>query len=575
MRNPEIARRFERLADLLAIKGDNQFKIRAFRRAANIIESLPREAAELIADGEELRQYDGIGEAIAEKIKDFVETGTTKALKEAEEAVPPSTLELLRLPDLGPKRAGELFRTLGVDSLSALGDALEAGKLDGLPGFGPKLIGNLREGLKQAEAQGTEERRVLLSEAEAAAEQIIAYLRQVEGLEQIEAAGSLRRRRETVGDLDILAVGRDPASLTEHFLGYPESEKTLMEGDTRCSIRLNSGLQIDLRVLPAESIGAALQYFTGSKDHNVVLRRRAQERGLKVNEYGVYDGDRQVAGRSEAEVYESIGLPWIPPELREDGGEFAAAESGLPALVTLDDIKGDLHSHTTASDGKSTLEEMAREAIRLGRSYLAISDHSPRLTVARGLSPERLRRQWEEIDRLNKELTRITLLKSMEVDILEDGSLDLPDELLKELDLVIVAVHSKFNLSEAEQTARVCRALEHPQTNILAHPTGRRLGSRSGYAIKLEEVFRAAVANGCFLEINAQPERLDLAPQPVRRAKELGARFVVSTDAHAARHLEYMRYGVDQARRGWLAPDDVINTRPIEEMRKLLGEAQR
>ncbi len=576
MRNPELARQFERLADLLAIKGENQFKIRAYRRAANVIEGLPREAADLLEAGEDLRQFDGIGDAIAEKIGDLVTTGRTKAIDDAEAAVPPDLLRLLTIQDLGPKRVGELHRELGVDGPEALQEALEKGRLEDLPGFGEKLVSRLNTGIEQLARQDNGKRRVLLHEAEAAAEEIITYLRQVSGndnTDKIEAAGSLRRRKETVGDLDILAVAEHSDELMQHFTDFPEAGDVLMKGDTRSSIVLASGLQVDLRVVPEESFGAALQYFTGSKNHNVRLRGVAQKRGLKVNEYGVYRENELIAGTTEEDVYGSLGLPWIPPELREDSGEFAARDTELDALVTVDEIKGDLHCHTTASDGSADIEEMAEEATRRGRRYLAISDHSGRLTVAGGLSEERLKRQLDAIDEANQKREGITLLKSLEVDILEDGSLDLSEELLKQLDLVIVSVHSKFSLSKERQTDRVCTALRHPEVIILAHPTGRRLGTRKGYDIDLDSVFRTAVEHGCFLEINSQPERLDLGPTDIRRAKELGARFVVSTDAHAPKQLSYMRFGVDQARRGWLRTEDVANTRDLPDLRKLLRKA--
>ena len=443
----------------------------------------------------------------------------------------------------------------------------------GLPGFGAKSEQTLMERLS---ADLKRETRFKLASVEAYAGAVLANLRDLPGVEKIEAAGSYRRRKETVGDLDFVVASRSPAKVVERFTAMPEAANVLAAGPTKASLVLKSGIQVDLRVVAPASYGAALLYFTGSKAHNIALRRMAQERGLKINEYGVYRDAESIAGETEASVYQALGLPYIEPELREETGEIeAAGRDALPKLVRLADVKGDLHVHTSATDGMNTLEEMARAARERGLEYLAITDHSRRLTVAHGLDAARLRRQGEAIDRLNAQTRGFTILKGIEVDILKDGTLDLPDEALRELDLVVAAIHSDFALSREQQTARILRALDNKYVTILAHPTGRLLLERDPYEIDMPRIMRAARARGCFLEINAHPDRLDLGDAHCRMAKSEGVKLSLGTDAHRVGDLDNLAFGIDYARRGWLEADDIVNTRSLKSLKALLRAARR
>lgn len=568
MRNTDIAERFDELADLLAIEGANSFRVNAYRNAARTVAELSREAADLIAAGEDLQSLPYVGKDLAEKIRTMVETGELPALAEVEARVPPSLRELLDVEGLGPKRVNALWQELGVQDLDGLQQAVEAGKIQTLTGFGAKTQKAIQQWLEHRE---TGERRLRLDEAEAAVEPLIEYLDSIEGVERVSVAGSYRRRRETIGDVDVLLVAREGGAVLERFVAYDEVAEVVSRGHTRSTVRLRSGLQVDARVVPASSYGAALHYFTGSKAHNVAIRGLAGRQGLKVNEYGVFAGEQQVAGAEEEDVFQAVGLPFIPPELREDRGEIdAAAEDRLPELIRPDDIRGDLQCHTDASDGRDTLEAMADAAVALGYEYLAITDHSKRLRVANGLDEHRLAEQLEAVDRLNEKRSDITLLKSCEVDILPDGSLDLDDEILERLDFTLCALHQGLDLSADEQTERVLRAMDHPAFNVFAHPTGRLINERERARFDMERVVKAAVERGIVLEIDAQPKRLDLNDYHAMHAKTLGAKLVISTDAHSARQLERMRFGVDQARRAWLTADDVINTRPLNALRQLL-----
>ena len=566
--NAEIARALYRLAELLEIEGANPFRVRAYRNAARTIETLPESVEAMVAGGAELSELPGIGKDLAGKLKEMVETGRLHLLEEVEHRLPPSLVDLASLPGLGPKRIKLLYNKLGVTSVSDLAKAVAAGKLRRLAGFGPKL----EHKLGQAPARHVAaEQRVKLSTAEEIGEALLEHLKAAPGVEEAAIAGSYRRRRETVGDLDIVVASERPAEVMRRFVSYPEVVEVVAQGGTRSTVRLRSGLQVDLRVVPASSYGAALLYFTGSKAHSIKLRGMAVKRGLKINEYGVFKGRRQLAGRTEAEIYDRLGLSYIEPELREDRGEIeAASKHRLPKLVTLADIRGDLHAHTTATDGHNTIAEMAQAARARGYDYLAISDHTRHLTVAHGLDARRLAKQIVEIDRVNRGLRGIEVLKSTEVDILEDGTLDLPDSILKELDFTVCAIHSKFDLAQDRQTERIIRAMDEPYFNILAHPTGRLINERQPYEIDMERIMSAARERGCFLEINAQPDRLDLADGHARMAKEMGVKIAISTDAHSVANLDLMRFGVDQARRGWLEPDDVLNTRRWAELRRLL-----
>lgn len=566
VRNSTIAALFERFADLLEIDESNPFRVRAYRNAARLIASLPREVSQMLAEGEDLDQLPGIGEDLAEKIAHLARTGRFPALERLQRRIPATLTSLLAVPTLGPKRVHTLYRELGITTLDELCQALRRDEVGKLPGFGKRTVERIAEGL---EHMAQSQHRHPLPQADAAARELLTYLEQTQGLQALTVAGSVRRRRETVGDLDMLASG-DEKVLMQRFLAYPEIAQVLSQGAVRATVVLRTGLQVDLRVVPIGSYGAALLYFTGSKAHTVALRTLAVRRGMKINEYGIYRGDKRIAGRREEDVYEQLGLSPIPPELRENRGELeAAAQSRLPNLVTLADIQGDLHAHTDATDGRDSLEEMAARAADKGYAYLAITDHSKRLRVARGQNEKQLRQQMTAIDTLNARLRGLAILKSAEVDILADGTLDLPDSLLAELDLVVCAVHSHFRLTRERQTERLIRAMDNRYCHILAHPTGRLLGQRSPYAVDMERVACAAAQRGVWLEVNAQPARLDLNDMYCRLAHEVGARVVISSDAHSTDQLDHMRYGVDQARRGWLTADDVVNTRTLSELRKL------
>ena len=556
------------MADLLEIENANPFRVRAYRRAAATIEDLPESISKMIADGRKLSELPGIGADLAGKIKEICETGHLAALDEVEARTPSTLAALTAIPGLGPKRVQLLHDKLGIKSVEDLAKAAEAGKLRELPRFSAametKLLAEIGKG-RQAE------QRFKISTAEDFAEGLKAYLQKAPGIGQVVVAGSFRRRKETVGDLDILVTCQRGATAIDHFVRYDEVAKVLSKGTTRATVVLRAGIQVDIRVVPERSYGAALHYFTGSKGHNIAIRKIAQAKGLKVNEYGIFRGKTRLGGRTEEEVFKAAGLPYIEPELREDHGEIEAASEGrLPRLVTLADIRGDLHVHTRESDGKSSLREMAEAAKARGYSYLAITDHSKHATVAHGLDAKRLSAELDEIDRLNDELDGIRLLKSCEVDILADGKLDLPDSILKRLDFTVCAVHYRFELDLEGQTERIIRAMDDRYFNILAHPTGRLLGERPGYAVDLERVMKAAKERGCYLEVNGHPSRLDLDDVHCRAAKEMGLKLAISTDAHSTIGLNAMRYGVDQARRGWLEATDVLNTRPWPELKKLL-----
>jgi DNA polymerase (family 10) len=571
--NADIAAVFDEIADLLEIEGSNPFRIRAYRNAARTLRDLPRDISAMLDRGEDLTELPGIGEDLAAKIKEIVATGTAAMLEEHRKKVPATLKELLKIPGIGPKRVAALYRDLGIRTLDQLEKAAQAGRVRALPGFGEKTERHI---LDQLRARTGEPKRFQLAIATQYAEALIAYLKQSPGVKQVMAAGSYRRAKETIGDLDILVTAAPGSPVMERFVSYPEVEEVLAHGATKSSLRLACKLQVDVRVVPEDSYGAALQYFTGSKAHNVALRQLAQQRGLKINEYGVFKGDRSVAGATEESVYAAVGLPWIPPELRENRGELEAARAGrLPALVEITDLKGDLHTHTKATDGRNTVREMAEAARARGLEYLAITDHSRRLTMAKGLDPKRLFEQIEEIDRLNATSIGITLLKGIEVDILEDGSLDLPDEDLRQLDLVVGAVHSHFRLSRQKQTERIMRAMDRPCFTILAHPSGRLIDEREPYEVDMPRLIRHARARGCFLEVNAHPIRLDLTDTDCQTAKEEGVMVSINSDAHSVLDFEHLRYGVGQARRGWLERKDVLNARPLRELRPLLKRTMR
>jgi DNA polymerase (family 10) len=572
--NSDVAKIFEKVADLLEIEGANQFRVRAYRDAARTIRSLSRSLTDLVEEGEDLTELSGIGKDLAGKIQEIVETGELDQLERLTRQTPADLAKMLEISGLGPKRVQSIHDELGVSNLKELRAAASEGRIQELDGLGPKTESKI---LQELEKRNGEQQRTLLAVAEEFTGPLVEYL-QEEAVERVEVAGSYRRRKETVGDLDILVVSDQGEKAAEHFVNFEDVAEVVSQGETRASVVLRSGLQVDLRVVADESYGAALMYFTGSKAHNISLRETAVEKGLKINEYGVFpaDGgqeqDDAIAGESEEEMYRLFDLPFIVPELREDRGELdAAREDRLPELITLDDLKGDLQTHTRASDGRNTLREMAEAAREIGYEYLALTDHTAYLGVTQGLEGDQVLERMEEIQALDEELEDIHLIKSMEVDILEDGSLDLPEDVLEKLDLVVGSIHSHFNLSREEQTERVLKAMDHPQFTILGHPTGRRIHEREPYPLDLEAVIDGALARGCFLEINAHPSRLDLKDTHCQLAVEKGLRLAVSTDAHSVDELRLMTYGVDQARRGWVTPDDVINTRSWKDFKQLIS----
>jgi len=566
--NADIAKIFSEVADILEIQGENLFRVRAYRNASRTVGDLPQSAADMIKNGEDLLTLPGIGRDLADKIRELVETGRLSLLEDLKKKLPGEFSRLMKIAGLGPKRLKVIYEKLGVSTLEGLEEAARSRKIRGLPGFGEKTELGILEELKRVERVG---KRTKLPAADEIASDLIAHLKTLKGIKALDAAGSYRRRRETVGDLDILATVKKGTPVMEHFVSYEDTEKVLSAGETRSSILLRSGFQVDLRVVPGESYGAALHYFTGSKAHNISIRKIGLKKGLKINEYGVFKGDRKIAGKTERDVYKQVGLPYIEPELREDRGEIAAAQKNrLPHLITPDDIRGDLHAHTKLTDGHFSLEEMAEAARNRGYEYIAITEHSKRVTVAGGIDAKTLARQIKQIDALNSRLSGITVLKGIEVDILDDGSLDLPDEILRELDLVVCSVHYKFNLSEEKQTARVLRAMDNKYFHVFAHPSGRLINERAPYMINMEKVMEAAKERGCFLEVNAHPDRLDLIDVHCKKAKEMGVKVAISTDAHSINGLDFMRYGIGQARRGWLEAGDVINTRNLKDLKKLL-----
>jgi len=571
--NADIAAIFEEIADLLEIQGANPFRVRAYRNAARTVGEFGRDLTAMVAKGQALPKIPGVGEDLTRKIHEIATTGKSSFLERLHKELPETITELLHIPGLGPKKVKALYDQLRVDSLEDLRAAAEAGRIRALPGFGEKTERHILEALA---VRADTARRFKRPVAAQYAEALASALRSVPGVSRLEIAGSYRRCRETVGDIDLLVTASDSGPVMARFIGYDEVAEVLSQGSTRASVVLKCGLQVDLRVVPEASYGAALAYFTGAKAHNIALRKRAQARGLKLNEYGVFRGDTLIAGDTEASVYAALGLPWIPPELREDRGEVEWAERApLPQLVTRADLRGDLHCHTKATDGAHTLREMAEAARAHGLEYLAITEHSQRLRMVHGLDSSRLLKQMDEIDRLNAELDGIVLLKGIEVDILEDGRLDLPDEVLGRLDVVIGAVHSQFDLPPGKQTARLMKAMDHPYFTILAHPTTRELDKRPPMEADWLRIIRHARSRGCYLELDSQPDRLDLLDIWCRVAKEEGVLVAINSDAHSVHDFDDLEWGIGQARRGWLTAADVLNTRDLVSLRPLLAATRR
>jgi DNA polymerase (family 10) len=582
MENVEIARVLNEYADLLDIQGENPFRVRSYRNAAQTVAGLSQPVAQLIEAGEDLRKLPGIGSSMAEHLKEILETGTLSGLEEVRRALPPTLTELMQLHHLGPKRARQLYDTLGITSVSELAAAIDTGKVEALPGFGKKSAGNLSRALEEFERRT---KRFLLADADQLVQPLLRYLRQAPGIIELEVAGSYRRRQDTVGDIDILATGENSQPVMQHFQSYPYIERVEMAGTTRGTVVLRSGLKVDLRIVPRRSYGAALHYFIGSKAHNVAVRKLGVERGLRINEYGVFriptgkqaeglgkERRERIGGEKEEDVFRAVDLVWMPPELREDRGEIQAAQQHkLPHLITLDAIRADLQMHSQWSDGTHTIEEMARACRERGYEYCAITDHSKSTRVAGGLDAAGFRKQWEEIEEVRQRLDGIVLLKGVELDILPDGSLDLPDEVLEQFDIVLIAVHSRLDMPKARMTKRVLKALSHPAVHILAHPTGRQIQKRAPIDIDLEAVFQAAKEHDIALELDAQPQRLDLNDVHLHRARELGVKIAIDTDAHSVDHLRFMQYGIDQARRGWLEKEHIMNTLTWPQFHQWLG----
>lgn len=572
VQNEAVAETLDRVADLLEIQHGNPFRIRAYRTAARLVRGLARPIAGM--PEAELDALPGVGADLAAKIAEIARTGSLGTLRELEAVTPPTLVELLSLPGLGPRRVEALAAGLGVRSLDDLGRACREGRVATLRGFGERTQRRFLEELARRAATSPDV-RVLWQRADRVAQDLVPWLLGAAGVERVVVAGSYRRCLETVGDLDVLITGADAAAAAARLPGYEDVERVLAAGPTRSAVRLRGGLQVDVRAVPPESYGAALHYFTGSKAHNIAIRRRGQERGLKLNEYGIFREGERLGGATEEEVFAAVGLPWIPPELREDRGEIAAAEAGaLPALLSIGDVRGDLHAHTVATDGRDTIEAMAEAARARGYAYLAITDHTRSTRVAGGLGPDAMLRHLDAIAAVAARMAPgFQLLGSAEVDILEDGSLDLPDAVLARMDIVVASVHARLDQPREAMTRRVLRALDNPRVHVLGHATGRLLGRRAPSAIDLDRVLAAARDRGVFVEINGQPERLDINDVQARAARDMGVRLVVSTDAHGVDGLAHMRLAVNQARRAWATAADVANTRPWYELRAMLRRA--
>ncbi len=572
MINLDIARIFAEIADILEVKGANTFKIRAYRRAVATIESLPQDLKVIAERGgvKELKKIPGVGDAIAKKIVEIAETGDCKSHIELKQEVPPSLLELLAIPRVGPKTLAKLHAELGINSIADLEDAAKSHQLGELPGLGTKVEENILKGIEQYRRyQG----RVLLSKALPYAESIVNDLKKLDVVEDITIAGSLRRMRETVGDIDILVVSNSPKEVMDTFTSLDGVEDIVAKGETKSSIVIR-GMDVDLRVVGAESFGAAAHYFTGSKHHNIRIRELGMKNGLKINEYGIYRGDERIGGKEESEVFKSVGLTYIPPELREDRGEVEAAKDGkIPELIEISDLKGDLHVHTRWSDGKNSIAEMAEAAIALGYEYIAVADHSPAVGIAGGMTEDKIAERQIELENVNTrfeaEGTRFRVLSAAEVDIKSDFSMDYKDEILKDLDVVLGSVHSKFSQDQDTMTKRIITAMENPHVDIIAHPTGRILGKREPYDVDMAKLMETAKATGTILELNSFPTRLDLKDVHCRMAKDYGVSVAISTDSHNAMQMrDVIRYGVATARRGWLEAKDVVNTKVWGEVLK-------
>jgi DNA polymerase (family 10) len=564
--NRQIADILDEIADMLEVSEDNFFRVRAYRNAARTVRDCSTQVSEMTPSA--IRELPGVGEDLARKLETLIKTGELPLHRELSQRVSPGLVELLRLPGLGPKRVRMLRERLGVKDAATLKAALESGAVGNLKGFSAKLEQRLLQGLSNLEAEPA--KRLRFVDAELLVQQLFAHLRASSAIMRLEMAGSFRRRKETVGDLDVIAVSRKSSAVADRLVSFPAVTDILAKGEAKTTVVLNRQVQVDLRVFAPKSYGAALVYFTGSSSHCVHLRRIAQHHGLLLNEYGLFRDGKAVAGENEEGVYAALGMSWIPPELREDRGEVEAALAGkLPKLIELDDLRGDLHSHTTWTDGRATLEEMARAARARGLEYLAITDHSRRLAMAHGLDSRRLREQWREIEQTEARVGKIRLLRGIEVDILEDGSMDLPTAILAELDWVVGSVHYKLDQRADLMTKRIIKAIRNPHVDAIGHPSTRLINQREPSSFDFAEILRVAREEGCALEINAQPDRLDLDDTACLAAKRAKVRLVISSDAHHPLNFDLLQYGVNQARRGWVEATDVLNTRPLKQFLSL------
>ncbi len=570
MNNLDYAKIFYEIAEFLELKQDNPFKIRAYRKAAQSIESLSENLEDIYkADGVKgLEKIPGIGSHIALKIEEQIKIGKIKKHQQLLKSFPKGFLELANVPGMGPKTALLLYKKLKIDSITKLEKAAKAGKLRNIPSMGTKKEENILRGI---ELKKKMHGRFLIDEATAHAELIIEELSKLKEVEKILPCGSLRRGQETIGDIDILVASSTPKKIMDAFTKLDLVKNILAKGETKSSVIMQNNMQADLRVVEEKSFGAAAHYFTGSKAHNIHLRQLAQKKGLKVSEYGIFKGNKQIGGKTEEEMFANFGLDYIPPELREMRGEFEAAAKGkIPKLVELSDIKGDLHMHTTASDGKNTIKEMALAAKKKGYEYILITDHTKSTTIAHGLSEKQMWRHLEDIQKVNKEIKGIEVLAGAEVDILPNGELDYSDELLKALDIVAISIHSNFKMPKDKMTKRLTYVLRKPYVRVLCHPFGRLIGERPAYEVDMEEILRVAKENNVAMEINSHPQRLDLTDIYCKKAKELGVKIVISTDAHSTDQLNLMKYGVITARRGWLEAKDVLNTMSLSKLKSSL-----
>lgn len=564
MKNHEIAALFERIANVLELKGENTFRINSYRRAARVIADLTDDIEVLTREGR-LRNIPGIGEGIAEKITEYITIGKISKYEKMLKGISEETVTLMQVPGLGPKTVSMVHKKLGIVNLNDLEKAIQEGRVRGLPGIGDKKIENIVRGIELFKKS---QQRIPIGTAYPIVKGITKVLKHTPQVKEIQAAGSLRRMKETVGDIDILATGTKGKDIVQSFVKMPGVTQILAAGDTKGSIRVEEGVQVDLRVVQEHEFGSALQYFTGSKEHNIHLREIAKKKGYKISEYGIFKGDKKVGGRQEEDIYKTLGMDWIPPELRENKGEIEAALEGrLPNLIKLPDIKGDLHNHSNWTDGINTFEEMAEQAMKMGYQYLAISDHSKSLHVAGGLTEEELLEEIGEIDKLNGKFKGFTLLKATEVDIMADGSIDFPDNLLEKLDFVIASVHSGFKQGKKKITDRIIAAAHNPYVNVIAHPTGRLIGKREGYEVDLDNVIKACAETGTALELNCYYDRLDLDDNNCRKAKDAGVMISISTDSHNIDQMWMMELGVGIARRGWLEAENVINTFSLNNLK--------